>query len=266
LVDRFETKERSMPSKSPTKSIAAAAAGLAILSAGVSPARAEPVKNIVLVHGAFADGSGWRAVTEILQRDGYSVSIVQEPETSFADDVAATKRAIDGVKAPLILVGHSYGGAIITEAGNDPQVHGLVYVAAFQPDAGETLGSLLHQTPPASNSIVPAGEGYLIIDPKAFYADFAADLPAKDAAFMAISQVPISASILGAPITSAAWHNKPSWYAVATEDRQINPDLERFMAKRAGSTTIEVKGSHAIYASQPAIVAGLIEKAAKAAK
>jgi pimeloyl-ACP methyl ester carboxylesterase len=225
-----------------------------------------PIKNVVLVHGAFADGSGWRAVAEILQRDGYSVSIVQQPQTSFADDVAAAKRVIDGVKAPLILVGHSYGGAIITEAGNDPQVRGLVYIAAFQPDAGETLGALLHQTPPPANSIIPAGEGFLIINPKVFHADFAADLPAKDANFMAISQVPIAASIIGAPITEPAWRRKPSWYAVATEDRQINPDLERFMAKRAGSTTIEVKGSHAIYASQPAVVADLIEKAAKAAK
>jgi pimeloyl-ACP methyl ester carboxylesterase len=226
----------------------------------------EPIRNVVLVHGAFADGSGWRAVTEILQRDGYSVSIVQHPETSFADDVAATKRVIDAVNAPLILVGHSYGGAIITEAGADPRVRGLVYVAAFQPDVGETLGGLLHQAPPPSNSIIPAGDGFLMIDPKVFHADFAADLPAKDANFMAISQVPINASAIGAPITQAAWRDKPSWYAVATEDRQINPDLERFMAKRAGSVTIEVKGSHAIYASQPALVAELIERAARAAK
>ena len=224
------------------------------------------IKNVVLVHGAFVDSSGWRAVTEILQRDGYSVSIVQQPQTSFADDVAATKRVIDGVKAPLILVGHSYGGAIITEAGNDPQVRALVYISAFQPDVGESLGSLLHRTPPPANSIIPAGEGFLIIDPKVFHADFAADLPAKDANFMAISQAPVSASAISATIANAAWRQKPSWYAVATEDRQINPDLERFMAKRAGSTTIEVKGSHAIYASQPAIVAELIEKAAKAAK
>jgi pimeloyl-ACP methyl ester carboxylesterase len=225
-----------------------------------------PIKNVVLVHGAFADGSGWRAVTEILQRGGYSVSIVQQPQTSLADDVAAAKRVIGVVNAPLILVGHSYGGAIITEAGNESQVRGLVYIAAFQPDAGETLGALLHQTPPAANSIVPAGEGFLMLDPKTFHADFAADLPAKDANFMAISQVPISASAIGAPIVNPAWRNKPSWYAVATEDRQINPELERFMAKRAGSVTIEVKGSHAIYASQPAIVAELIETAAKGAK
>jgi len=245
-----------------TTSVAAAA--LALGTAGV--ASAEPVKNVVLVHGAFADGSGWRAVADILERDGYSVSVVQEPETSLADDAAATKRVIERVNAPLILVGHSYGGAVITQAGNEPQVRGLVYIAAFQPDTGETLGDLLKQKPPAANSTVPAGEGYVIVDPKAFHADFAADLPAKEANFMAISQVPISVTAFGTPITNAAWHNKPSWYAVATEDRMINPDLERFMAKRAGSTTIEVNGSHAIFMSQPAIVAKLIEDAAKEAK
>jgi pimeloyl-ACP methyl ester carboxylesterase len=245
-----------------TSSVAAAA--LALGAADV--ASAAPVNNVVLVHGAFADGSGWRAVANILERDGYSVSVVQEPETSLADDAAATKRVMARVNAPLILVGHSYGGAVITEAGNEPQVRGLVYIAAFQPDSGETLGGLLKQKPPAANSTVPAGEGYVIVDPKAFHADFAADLPARKANFIAISQVPISASAFGTPITNAAWHNKPSWYAVATEDRMINPELERFMAKRAGSTTIEVKGSHAIYMSQPAIVAKLIEEAAKEAK
>ncbi len=241
-----------------------AAAALAFGMPGL--ASAEPIKNVVLVHGAFADGSGWRAVADILDRDGYSVSIVQEPETSFADDVAATKRIIASVNAPLILVGHSYGGAVITQAGNEPQVRGLVYIAAFQPDKGETLGGLLKQTPPAANSAIPAGEGYVIVNPKTFHADFAADLPAKEARFMAISQVPISVTGFGTPITEAAWHNKPSWYAVATDDRMINPDLERFMAKRAGSTTIEVKGSHAIYMSQPQAVARLIERAAKEAK
>ena len=245
-----------------TSSVAAAA--LALGAAGV--ASAEPVKNIVLVHGAFADGSGWRAVADILERDGYSVSVVQEPETSLADDVAATKRVIERVNAPLILVGHSYGGAVITEAGNAPQVRGLVYIAAFQPDNGETLGGLLKQNPPAANNAVPAGEGYVIVNPKTFEADFATDLPVREAKFMAISQVPISASAFGTPIANAAWHTKPSWYAVATEDRMINPELERFMAKRAGSTTIEVKGSHAIYMSQPAVVAKLIEDAAKDAK
>jgi pimeloyl-ACP methyl ester carboxylesterase len=240
------------------------AAALVFAMSGV--ASAEPIKNVVLVHGAFADGSGWRAVADILERDGYSVSVVQEPETSLADDAAATKRIIERVNAPLILVGHSYGGAVITQAGNEPRVRGLVYIAAFQPETGETLGGLLKQMPPAANSSVPAGEGYVIVDPKAFHADFAADLPAKEANFMAISQVPIRVTGFGTPITNAAWHNKPSWYAVATEDRMINPDLERFMAKRAGSTTIEVKGSHAIFMSQPKIVATLIEQAAKEAE
>jgi pimeloyl-ACP methyl ester carboxylesterase len=242
-----------------------AAAALALGAAGT--ASAESVKNVVLVHGAFADGSGWRAVADILEHDGYSVSVVQEPETSLADDAATTKRIIARVNAPLILVGHSYGGAVITQAGNEPLVRGLVYIAAFQPDSGETLGALQQQKPPAAgNNVVPAGEGFVIVDPKVFHADFAADLPAKEANFMAISQVPISVTAFGTPIANAAWRNKPSWYAVATQDRMINPDLERFMAKRAGSTTIEVKGSHAIYASQPRIVAKLIEQAAKGAK
>jgi pimeloyl-ACP methyl ester carboxylesterase len=242
-----------------------AAAALALGAAGV--ASAQPVKNVVLVHGAFADGSGWRAVADILERDGYTVAVVQEPETSLADDTAATKGVIERVNAPLILVGHSYGGAVITQAGNEPQVRGLVYIAAFQPDSGETLGGLQKQKPPPSgNNLVPVGAGYVIVDPKLFHADFAADLPAKEADFMAISQVPINVSAFGTPIANAAWHNKPSWYAVATGDRMINPDLERFMAKRAGSTTIEVKGSHSIYASQPRIVAKLIEQAAKGAK
>lgn len=245
-----------------TTSVAAAALALGV--SGV--AAAQPVKNVVLVHGAFADGSGWRAVADILEHDGYSVSVVQQPETSLAEDAAATKRMIESVNAPLILVGHSYGGAVITEAGNEPQVRGLVYVAAFQPDKGETLGGLLKQKPPAANSAVPAGEGYVIVNPKTFHADFAADVSEKDASFMAISQVPISASAFGTPLTEAAWRSKPSWYAVATEDRMINPELERFMAKRANSTMIEVKGSHAIYMSQPQIVAKLIEQAAKDAK
>jgi pimeloyl-ACP methyl ester carboxylesterase len=242
------------------------AAATLLSAAAIAPARAATVKNVVLVHGAFADGSGWRRVAEILGKDGYTVSVVQEPLTSLAADVAATKRMIERVNAPLILVGHSYGGAVITQAGNEPQVRGLVYIAAFEPDTGETLGDLLKQKPPAANSMVPAGEGYLIVDPKAFHADFAADLPAKEADFMAISQIPISVTAIGTPITNAAWHNKPSWYAVATEDRMINPDLERFMAKRAGSTMIEVKGSHAIFMSRPELVAKLIEQAAKDAK
>ena len=245
-----------------TASVAAVA--LALGMSGV--ASAESIKHVVLVHGAFADGSGWRAVTDILERDGYSVSIVQEPETSLAADVAAAERIIKYVNAPLILVGHSYGGAVITEAGNEPQVRGLVYIAAFQPDNGETLGGLLHRFPPAAKSAVPVGDGYVVVEPDKFHADFAADLPAKVAHFMAISQVPLNTSVFSTPITDAAWHHKPSWFAVATQDREINPNQERFTAKHAGSTTIEVKGSHAIYMSQPVIVAKLIEQAAKEAK
>jgi pimeloyl-ACP methyl ester carboxylesterase len=229
-------------------------------------ASAQSVKHVVLVHGAFADGSGWRAVADILKRDGYSVSVVQEPETSFADDVAATTRELQRVNAPAVLVGHSYGGAVITQAGNAPQVRGLVYIAAFAPDTGEALGALLKKTPPAANSAIPAGDGYVMIDPKAFHNDFAADLPADLANFMAISQVPVNGSIFETPITKAAWHTKPSWYAVAKQDREINPDLQRFMAKRAGSSTIEVEGSHSIYISQPEIVAKLIETAAAKAE
>lgn len=244
-----------------TSTISAAALALGISGA----ASAQPVKNIVLVHGAFADGSGWRTVADILQKDGYHVSVVQEPETSLADDAAATRRVIEQINAPLILVGHSYGGAVITEAGNEPQVHGLVYIAAFQPDTGETLGGLLQKTPPAANSAIPAGKDYVIVDPGKFHADFAADLPKADANFMAVSQVPINVSAFGTPITDAAWRHKKSWYAVATEDRMINPELERTMAKRAQSTTTEIKGSHAIYVSQARAVASFIEKAAQTA-
>jgi pimeloyl-ACP methyl ester carboxylesterase len=250
------------------KKLLTASVAVAALALGTpTMASASPIKNIVLVHGAFADGSGWRAVTDILEHDGYSVSIVQEPETSLAADAAATKRIIEQVNAPLVLVGHSYGGAVITQAGNETQVRALVYIAAFQPDNDETLGSLLQKMPPAANGdTIPAGQGFVIINPKKFHADFAADVPAKKAQFMAISQVPISVTAFGTPISDAAWHNKPSWYAVATEDRMINPNLERFMAKRAGSKTIEVKGSHSIYMSKPQVVAKLIEEAARAAK
>jgi len=249
-----------------TRFLTSTAAAAALALGLTAPASAEPVKNIILVHGAFADGSGWRAVSDILRKDGYNVSIVQHPETSLADDAAATRRVIDRVNAPVILVGHSYGGAVITEAGNHPQVKGLVYIAAFQPDTGETLGALLQKSPPAANSAIPAGEGYVIVDPAKFHADFAADLPATEANFMAISQVPISVTGFGTPITDAAWRHKKSWYAVATDDRMINPVLEREMAKRADSTTTEIKGSHAIYMSQPQAVAKFIEQAARGAQ
>jgi pimeloyl-ACP methyl ester carboxylesterase len=240
--------------------IAAAAAAVALLSAAVTPARAEPVRNVVLVHGAFADGSGWQRVADILGKDGYAVSIVQEPGTSLADDVAATNRILDRQPGPAVLVGHSYGGAVITEAGNNAHVASLVYVAAFAPDEGEKLGPLLGSIPPAANSIAPTADGYLLVD----QAKFPADLPAAEAQFMAISQMPINGSILGTPITAPAWKTKPSYGIVATQDRMINPDLERSMYKRAGAKVTEIKGSHAVFISQPNDVARLIERAAQA--
>ena len=248
----------------PRKFIATAAAAVALLSAAVAPARAEPAKNIVIVHGAFADGSGWRRVADILGKDGYTVSIVQEPGTSLADDVAATNRILDRQSGPAVLVGHSYGGAVITEAGNNAHVASLVYVAAFAPDEGEKVGPLLGSIVPAANSIAPTADGYLLVDQAKFPADFAADLPAAEAQFMAISQVPINGSILGTPITAPAWKTKPSYGIVATQDRMINPDLERSMYKRAGAEVTEIKASHAVYISKPNDVARLIERAAKA--
>jgi pimeloyl-ACP methyl ester carboxylesterase len=251
-----------MPNKS---LVAAAAAAVAVLSAAVAPARAEPVKNIVLVHGAFADGSGWRRVVDILEKDGYIVSVVQEPLTSLADDVAATKRVLEMQQGPALLVGHSYGGVVITEAGNAPNVAGLVYIAAFIPDKGESAVTLLGQAAPANNDMRATKDDFLYIDPAAFAADFAADLPPADANFMAHSQQMLAKAAGGAPVTTAAWHQKKSWALIAANDRNINPDLERTMAKRAGSETIEVPASHAVYVSKPEDVARLIERAAKAA-
>ena len=233
-------------------------------SAFAADAGRRGARNVVLVHGAFADGSGWQAVMGILQKDGYTVRVVQPPETALADDVAATRRILDQA-GPCVLVGHSYGGTIITEAGTHPNVKSLVYVAAFEPDVGESTGALNARTPAAAASIGPAGGNFLQVDPAKFAADFAADLPSATAAFMAISQVPISADALGSPVTAAAWKNKPSFAIVAKDDRMINPDLERFMTARAKSQTIELPGSHAVYMSHAPEVAALIEKAAQAA-
>ncbi len=247
-----------------------AVGGIAALSAPAIAAgsgkNAEPVKNIVLVHGAFADGSGWRGVADILTHDGYYVTVVQEPETTLKDDVAATQRAIAQSDGPVILVGHSYGGVVITQAGNVPQVRGLVYIAAIAPEAGEKLQDLRDKFAPATNNVTKSADGFLTLDRATFRHDFAADLPPATAAFMAQSQVPISAEAIATPVTEAAWQSKPSWYAVAKQDMKINPDLERFMAKRAGSTTVEIAGSHSIYASQPQAVARLIEEAARGAR
>jgi pimeloyl-ACP methyl ester carboxylesterase len=235
---------------------------------GFTPAQAAPanaVKNIVLVHGAFVDGSGWKAIAEILTRKGYKVSVVQPPETSFEDDVAATNRVLDQLDGPAVLVGHSYGGAIITEAGNNAHVKNLVYVAALQPDAGASAGQLLASKPAATNYIVPSKDGFLTILPEHFHDAFAADLPKAEAAFIAASQVGTSIKAISTPITSPAWKVKPSFAIVATQDRAINPDLERSMYARSHSVTTEIVASHAVYISQPAAVAKVIEQAAAAA-
>jgi pimeloyl-ACP methyl ester carboxylesterase len=249
----------------PRKFIAMAAAAVALLPASIAPAQqAAPVKNIVIVHGAFADGSGWQRVVDILSKDGYTVSLVQEPLTSLADDVAATRRVLELQQGPTLLVGHSYGGVVITEAGNAPNVVGLVYIAAFIPDKGESAVSLLSQAPAANNDMRATKDDFLYLDPAAYPADFAGDIPPSQAIFMARSQPLLAKAAAGAPVTTAAWHTKKSWALVASLDHNINPDLERKLAKRAGSETIEVPGSHAVYISKPVEVARLIERAAKA--
>jgi len=228
------------------------------------------IRNIVLVHGAWADGSGWKGVYDILVKDGYNVSIVQEPETSFKDDVAATKRVLAQQDGPSILVGHSYGGAVITEAGTDPSVAGLVYVAAHMPDSGEKEsedGKRFPSDLAKSGAIKKTSDGFTYIDPTQFHELFAADLPANQAALMARSQVLNFADNFSATITTAAWRTKPSWALVAGADRTINPDLERWYATRAKSHTVEVTGaSHAVYVSRPKEVAALIEEAATNAR
>jgi pimeloyl-ACP methyl ester carboxylesterase len=223
-------------------------------------------KNIVLVHGGFVDGSGWEGVYDILTKDGYSVSIVQNPTLSLADDVAATTRILAAQKEPVILVGHSYGGAVVTEAGNHPTVAALVYIAAFAPNKGESVASLIKDPPPGAPvpPILPPMDGFLFLDKAKFHASFAADVSAEKAAFMAASQVPWGVAALSGTIREPAWKTKPSWYMVTTEDRMIPPPAQRFMSKRAGATVVEEKGSHAIYVSRPAAVAALIEQAARA--
>src|SRR5947209_8564292 len=225
------------------------------------------VRNIVLVHGGFVDGSGWEGVYKALKKDGYTVAIVQNPTISLADDLAVTKRAIAAQNGPVILVGHSYGGVVITEAGNDPKVAGLVYITAFAPDKGESVSSLIKDPPPGAPvpPILPPQDGYLFLDKAKFPAAFAADVSPDVASFMADSQVPWGLEALGGAITQPAWRTKPSWYLVSTEDKMIPPDAQRAMSKRAGSTVVEVKGSHAVYVSQPQAVAHLIEKAATGA-
>ena len=231
----------------------------------MSPQNGKPA--VVLVHGGFVDGSGWEGVYEILRQDGYAVSVVQNPTISLADDVAVTKRVVQAQNGPVVLVGHSYGGAIITEAGNDPKVAALTYIAAFAPDKGESVSSLIKDPPPGAPvpPIVPGDDGFLLLDREKFPQSFAADVNPDQAAFMADSQVPWGVDALGGTISDPAWKHKPSWYLVATDDHMIPPPAQRQMSKRAGATVVEVKGSHAIYVSQPAAVASLIERAAKEA-
>jgi pimeloyl-ACP methyl ester carboxylesterase len=221
--------------------------------------------NVVLVHGGFVDGAGWEGVYRILKKDGYNVSVVQNSTLSLADDVAATKLILAAQDRPAILVGHSYGGAVITEAGNDPKVAGLVYIAAFAPDKGESLAALIKDPPPNAPvpPILPPQDGFLFLDKAKFHASFAADVDADKAAFMADSQVPWGVGAFTGEISQPAWATKPSWYLVATEDKMIPPAAQRFMSKRAGATVVEERGSHAIYVSRPEAVAALIDKAAK---
>jgi pimeloyl-ACP methyl ester carboxylesterase len=224
------------------------------------------MKNIVLVHGGFVDGAGWEGVYRILKKQGYNVSVVQNPTISLQDDVKVTNRVLAAQDGPAILVGHSYGGAVITEAGTHPNVAALVYITAFAPDQGESVGTLIKDPPPGAPvpPIVPSKDGFLLLDKKAFPASFAADVEPEKAAFMADSQVPWGVEALNGTITAPAWRSKPSWYLVVTDDKMIPPDAQRAMSKRAGSKVVEVRGSHAIYVSQPHAVAALIQEAAMA--
>jgi pimeloyl-ACP methyl ester carboxylesterase len=222
--------------------------------------------SIVLVHGGFVDGSGWEGVYQILRKAGHPVTVVQNPTISHADDVAVTKRALDQQPDQAVLVGHSYGGAVITEAGNHPKVAALVYIAAFAPDSGESVNTLIADPPPGAPvpPILPPQDGFLFLDKDKFAASFAADVDADLAAFMADSQVPWGVDALAGAITEPAWRNKPSWYLVTTEDRMIPPDAQRFMAGRANATVVETAASHAGYVSDPEPAAALIETAVKA--
>lgn len=235
--------------------------GLCGRTASAAP---DAVKDIVLVHGAITDGSGWRGVYDILTRDGYHVTVAQPPLTGLADDVAATKRVIDLQDGPVVLVGHSYGGTIITVAGADPKVRALVYVAALQPDVGETtnrLASMMpHQVP--SGDLKLTADGFIFVDPAKFATEVAADLPRARARFMANSQVPVAAAAFDAPVTVAAWRDKPSYGIIASDDHELSPVLARWMYRRSGAKVTELEGSHLVYISHPAAVAKVIERAA----
>ncbi|MCM2423869.1 alpha/beta hydrolase [Streptomyces sp. RKAG293] len=223
------------------------------------------IRNIVLVHGGFVDGSGWQSVYEQLTADGYRVAVVQNPTLSLAGDVAATHLVLDGLDGPAVLVGHSYGGVVITEAGNHPNVAALAYIAAFAPDKGESVSSLIADPPPGAPvpPILPPQDGFLFLERDEFAASFAADVPAAQAAFMADSQVPWGVDALGGAVSEPAWRAKPSWYLVAADDRMIPPPAQRVMSERAGATVTETPGSHAVYVSRPATVAAVIIQAAE---
>jgi pimeloyl-ACP methyl ester carboxylesterase len=223
------------------------------------------IRNVVLVHGGFVDGSGWQGVYDLLVPDGFNVRIVQNPTLTLEDDVAVTRRAIDACGGPVVLVGHSYGGVVISEAGTDENVSALVYIAAFAPDKGESVNTLIADPPPGAPvpPILPPQDGFLFLDREKFGASFAADLPAKQAAFMADAQVPWGVDALGGQVTDPAWRSKPSWYLVAKDDRMIPPPAQHSMAERAGATVSEAAGSHSIYVSQPKAVANLIAQAAR---
>jgi pimeloyl-ACP methyl ester carboxylesterase len=224
------------------------------------------VTNVVLVHGGFVDGSGWQPVYDLLKQDGYNVSVVQNPTLSLEGDADATRMILDRQDGPTILVGHSYGGAVISEAGNHPHVAALVYIAAFAPDKGESVNTLIADPPPGAPvpPILPPVNGFLFLDRDKFHASFAGDLPAAQGQFMADSQVPWGVNALAGAVSEPAWRSKPSWYLVATDDHMIPPPAQRAMSERTGSTVVEVAGSHAIYVSQPAAVADLIKQAATA--
>lgn len=230
----------------------------------MSPGTNHKPISIVLVHGGFVDGSGWAGVYRALKKDGFEVTAVQNPTLSLADDVAVTRRAIAELGGPVLLVGHSYGGAVITEAGTDPNVAGLVYITAFAPDAGESVSTLIANPPPGAPvpPILPPRDGFLFLDRSKFHASFAADVDPDTAEFMASSQVPWGLEALNGKVTAPAWRTKPSWYLVATDDRMIPPPAQRTMAKRAGASVTETPGSHSVYVSRPGPVAALIARAA----
>ena len=239
-------------------------AALLLATLGGAEAQSQPIKNIVLVHGAFADGSGWRALYEILTKKGYHVTVVQNPLSSLEDDVAATKLALDKQDGPTVLVGHSWGGVVITQAGDHPKVAALVYVAAFQPDQGESALTWFQKAPPAPENgvLAPDDKGIVYYDKNKFHAGFCADIPKAEADFMCASQGAFAAKGFGTPVTHAAWRDKPTYAIVATEDKSINPDIERSMYKRSNSKVTEIKGSHVVFMSQPEAVSKVVIAAA----